>query len=73
MSLITEWGAWWKNWHIIQYYFAEYVFDTYIDPESALIQKFKFSIGFENVVKLESNLPVCSADFHGRFKNQNSG
>ena len=34
--------------------------DTYVDPGSALILKFEFSIGFENMGNWESNLLVCN-------------
>ena len=44
------------------------IFDTYVEPGSALILKFEFSIGFENMGKLGVKSPCVQLEcWRGRF------
>ena len=59
-------GVWWQNLRLVpnSTLFC-LMFDMYVDPGSALIFKFKFSIGFGNVGKFGVKSPWLWLDKNG--------
>ena len=56
----SKMGAWWQNLSLvhISILFCG-IFETYVDPRSAFVQKVKFSIGLENMGKNWSQISLC--------------